>query len=146
MGEAQTLARSRGDEHALVVDRHDRVDGGSFVERDDHVGGGLGIAERYHDRPVSHVARQRLLLLGPDHDLDAQPGGRLHEIGCPVGRRGEQEKDARHPPIMVGMSELLTITEEARAKVLEARAAEADADASRSGSRSTVSRPVRTPT
>ena len=128
VGEAQTLARGRGDEDALVVDRHDRVDGGSCVERDDHVGGGFGIAEGYHDRPVSHVVRQRLLLLGSDDDLDAQPGGRLQEVRCPVRRGGEQEEDARHPPIMVGMSELLTITEEARAKVLEARAAEADAD------------------
>ena len=56
-----------------------------------------------------------------------------HEIGRPVGRGGEEEENAWHRRIMVSMSTnavspVLTITEEARAKVLEVRAAEPEAD------------------
>ena len=102
--------------------------GGTGVEGHDHSGGGLGVVEGHDDRPVAHVGRQRLLLLGTDDHLDAQVRRGPHEVGRPVGGCGEQEENAGHGRIMEDMSELLTITEEARAKVLEVRAAEPEAD------------------
>ena len=63
-----------GDQDAPVVDRHHRVDRGPSVERDDRVGGRLGVVERHHHRPVAHPGRQRLRLLGADDHLDAEAG------------------------------------------------------------------------
>ena len=127
MREPEPFARGGGDEHPLVVDRHHGVDRRPGVEGHDHLGRRRRVGQRHHDGAIAHVGRQRLLLLGTDDDLDAQVGRGPHEVGRPVGGGGQQEEDAGHGRIMVDMSEILAITEEARAKVLEVRAAEADA-------------------
>ena len=87
-----------------------------------------GSDEGHDDGAIAHAGRHRLRFLGSDHHLDAEVGRGAHEVGRPVGGGGQQEEDAGHGRIIAGMSELLTITEEARAKVLEVRAAETDAD------------------
>ena len=124
VGEAESLARGGGDQDTPVVDRHHRVDRGPSVERDDGVGGHLGVVERHHHGPIAHPCCQRLRLLRADDHLDAETGRRPHEIGRPVGGGGQQEEDPRHGPIMTAMDQVLTITDEARATVLDVRNAE----------------------
>ena len=66
-----------------------------------------------------------------DHG-DVGAVGRSDEIGRPVGRAGYEEKDPGHDPYHGHMDQLvepiLEITDVARDKILEVRAAEADAD------------------
>ena len=126
--EAQALAGGRGHHHAAVVDRHDRVHTSAVVQRHDQLRSGLRLVERHHEGPLGASFEEEGHLVRPDHDLDAEPGGGPYEIGCPVGRCGEQEENAQHAPIMVAVTDVLAISPEAQQKVLEVRNSEAEPD------------------
>ena len=124
--ESEALAGGRGDQHAAVVDRDHGVDPAPVVEGRDEVGSGVGIVEWHHHRPFAGAAGEHRQLVGSDHDLDAEPGRGTDEIGRPVGRGRQKEEHSRHAPIMVAVSDLLTISPEAHQKVLEVRNAESE--------------------
>ena len=129
MREAQSLTRLGRDHHAPVVDRHHGVDATAVVERHDEVGGDLRLVQRHHHSPLRGALREDGHLVETDDHLDAQPGRRPHEIGCSIGRCGKQEENAWHAPIMVAVSDVLTISPEAQQMVLDVRNAEADPEA-----------------
>ena len=105
--------------------------GCSLVERHDRVDRGAEIRHGYDERAGAHLVRHRLAFLGSDDHLHTEASGGAHEVGGPVRGCGQQEKNARHGPIMTRMtseaaSPILTITEDAMAKVVEVRATETD--------------------
>jgi hypothetical protein len=100
VAEPESFAGGGGHFHALVVDGNNGVDRRPFVERDDHVDSGGHLREGQQQRAVSHLARERLDFVGSDDDLGAEAAGGPDEVGRPVGRRRQQEENARHGPIM----------------------------------------------
>jgi aromatic ring hydroxylase len=60
------------------------------VQRHDGAHGRLNIVQRDDDGAVTHGARQRLTMLGANHDLNVQTSGGVNEIACPVRGGGQQ--------------------------------------------------------
>ena len=82
-------------------------------------------ARRSACRSVGHSRR----LVGRHHEVDPERPGRGDEVGGTVGGGRHQEDDRRHGPIMVAHERpVLTITDEARGKILEVRADEDEPD------------------
>ncbi len=96
----QPTPDERGQLDADVVDTDDRVDRRSIVEREDRRHPRVDVRQGHDHGSVAHLVGHRLRMLGPDHHFDAEVGRRGDEIGRPVGGGGQQQKDARHAPIM----------------------------------------------
>ena len=126
VGEAEPLARGGGGQDTLVVDRHHRVDRGPSVERHDGVGGrprGRRAAPPRPGRPSPAASAWRLLRA--DDHLDAETGRPPARNRAPGrwrwaagGGPGARTYHGGHGPTSC------TITDEARATVLDVRNAE----------------------
>jgi hypothetical protein len=84
----------------LVVDGDDGVDGVAGIQALDHSGGFVGVVEWDDHSAVAHRGGERLRLLGAHDYLDAEGPGGGEEIGRPVRRGRQQEKDPRHGLMM----------------------------------------------
>jgi Fe/S biogenesis protein NfuA len=131
--EPQARRHLARDDDTLVVDRDDRVEREAPVEVPDGLGGGVDVVEGHQHR-VRAVVADHLRLLRSDDHVEAQPAGRGEEVTGPVGSGGQKEENAGHGPIMATMVQngavepLLTVSDRAREKVLEVRAAEPEPD------------------
>jgi hypothetical protein len=87
----EPLGDMRRHARATVVDRHDGVERCALGEPCDLVGGPERLAQAEHHRAVAHRLRQRLAVLRPHDQLRPDLGGRLDEVGGPVGGAWKDE-------------------------------------------------------
>jgi hypothetical protein len=87
----ETLRDMRRHARATVVDGHDGVERCALGEPFDLVGGPERLAQAEHHRAVAHRLRQRLTVLRAHDQLRPHLGGRLDEVGGPVGGARKDE-------------------------------------------------------
>ena len=80
MGEAETFPCQGGDENALIIDRHDRIERGALRQLNDCLGGGIWATQIHTQSTISKGARERLPVIGGDDDLCVESRCRIEEV------------------------------------------------------------------
>jgi hypothetical protein len=98
--EPELLTGAGRSEGPLVVDGDDGVEGVTGIEVLDHPGRAVGVVEGDDDGTIAHAGGQGRELLGAHDHVDTDGSGRGEEIGGPVRRGGQEQKDSRHGLMM----------------------------------------------
>jgi hypothetical protein len=94
--QAEGVGGRRGQLHRLVVHGQDGVERRAVVEGDDGLDRQVEPVERQDDRAAARRPGQRLMPVGADDQLGADPLRGGHEVGRTVGGGRQKEEETPH--------------------------------------------------